>query len=164
MNMTRCLRNEAQFPKPLWGEIAASAVFFTNRPPHRIIGGDTPYYRMFVKQINLSFLRTIRARAPVHMERCTIRLQEKAWERVLVGYDNDSRSFRVYVRTGKAESSRNVSFIDQPPAVIPTTDEQGGNIMTIEICLTSMTSSMTTTTTCSMLKTTISSTVYIART
>ena len=46
LNVTRCLLNEANLPKTLWGEIAATAVFLINRLPHSSINGDTPYYRM----------------------------------------------------------------------------------------------------------------------
>ena len=46
LNVTRCLLNEANLPKTLWGEVAATAVFLINRLPHSSINGDTPYYRM----------------------------------------------------------------------------------------------------------------------
>ncbi len=120
MNMTRCLLNENQLPKHLWGEIAATSVFLINRLPHKALRGDTPYFRMFGKQANLSFLRIIGSRAFVHVEGHTTKLQPKAWEGVLVGYNNDSPTFRVYDRrTGRVTSSRNVTFIETPPAVLP---------------------------------------------
>ena len=68
MDMTRCLLNEANFPKHLWGELAAIAVFLINRLPHKAIEGDSPYYRMFGKQADLSCLRIIGTRAFVHVE------------------------------------------------------------------------------------------------
>ncbi|CAN0003312.1 unnamed protein product [Sphacelaria rigidula] len=51
LNITRCLLNEGHFPKYLWGEIAATAVFLLNRLPHSSINGETTYYRMFGKQV-----------------------------------------------------------------------------------------------------------------
>eukprot|EP00752_Nemacystus_decipiens_P017171 g15384.t1 len=126
MNMTRCLLNEANLPKHLWGEIAATSVFLVNRLPHKALKGDTPYYRMFGKQANLSFLRIIGSRAFVHVEGHTTKLQPKAWEGVLVGYNNDSPTFRIYDRaTGRITSSRNVTFIESPPAVLPPADISG---------------------------------------
>eukprot|EP00752_Nemacystus_decipiens_P005704 g5162.t1 len=120
MNMARCLLNEANLPKHLWGEIAATSVFLINRLPHKALKGDTPYCRMFGKQANLSFLRIIGSRAFVHVEGHTTKLQPQAWEGVLVGYDNDSPTFRIYNRTtGRITSSRNVTFIESPPAILP---------------------------------------------
>ena len=126
MNMTRCLLHEARLSKHLWGEIAASSFFWINRLPHKALKGDTPYYRMFGKQADVSFLRVIGARAFVHVEGHTTKLQPKAWEGVLVGYNNDSPSFRVYNReTKRITSSRNVTVIDEPQVVLPAADESG---------------------------------------
>ena len=98
MNVTRCLLNETNLPKTLWGEIAATAVFLINRLPHSGINGEIPYYRMFRKHAKLSFLRVIGSRAFVHVERHTSKLEEKVWEGVLVGYDSDSPTYRIYNR------------------------------------------------------------------
>ena len=59
MDMVRCMLHATALPKFLWGEMAATAAFLLHYPPNKIIGGDTPYYRVFVKRINLSFLRAI---------------------------------------------------------------------------------------------------------
>ena len=127
MDMTRCSLNEAHLPKTLWGEIASTAVFLINRLPHPAIGGDTPYHRMFGKHADLSFLRIIGTRAFVHVEGYTTKLQPNAWEGVLVGYDSDKPTFRVYDRynTGRISSSRNIYFIEEPPTVLPTADSGG---------------------------------------
>ena len=37
-------------------EIAATVAFLLNRLPNKSIGGDTPYYRVFGKNADLSFL------------------------------------------------------------------------------------------------------------
>ncbi|CAN0071549.1 unnamed protein product, partial [Sphacelaria rigidula] len=113
LDVTRCLLNESNLPKFLWGEIAATAVFLINRLPHTSIDGDTPFFRMFLKQPKLSSLRTFGSRAFVHRERHHSKLEEKAWEEVLVGYDSDSLSYRIYNRySEKISSSRNVTLIE----------------------------------------------------
>ena len=43
--------------------MAATAVFLLNRPPNKTIGGDTSYYRMFGRHVDMSFLRTIGTRS-----------------------------------------------------------------------------------------------------
>ena len=132
MNMTRCLLHEARLPKHLWGEIAATSVFLINRLP-KALKGDTPCYRMFGKQADLSFLRVNDARAFVHVEGHTTKLQPKAWEGVLVGYNNNSPSFRVYNReTTRITSYRNVTFIEEPQVVLPAADESGDSDFDIE--------------------------------
>ncbi|CAB1109566.1 unnamed protein product [Ectocarpus sp. CCAP 1310/34] len=129
MNMARCIINETNLPKHLWGEIAATSVFLINRLPHKALKGDTPYFRMFGKQANLSFLRIIGSRAFVHIEGHTTKLQAKAWEGVLVGYNDDSPTFRIYNRTtGRITSTRNVTFIEKPPAVLPIVEDVSGEL------------------------------------
>ena len=125
--MTRCLLNEGNPPKHLWGELVATAVFLINRLLHKAIGGDSPYYRMFGKQADLSYLRVMGTRAFAHVEGFTKKLQARAWEGVLIGYDNDKPAFRVYDRhIGQVSSYRNVSFIEETPAVVPTTRASWG--------------------------------------
>ena len=120
MDITRCLLNETNLPKTLWREIASTAVFIINRLQHASIGGDTPHYRMFGKHAVLSFSRVIGTRAYVNVEGYTPKLQPKAWEGVLVGYDSDKPTFRVYDRSpGRISCSRNVSFIEERPTVLP---------------------------------------------
>ena len=50
--------NEAVLPTFLWGELATTVVFLANCPPSTTIGGDTSYYRMFRKHVDLLFLQT----------------------------------------------------------------------------------------------------------
>ena len=57
MDVTQCMLNGA-----LGGKTTATAMFLLNHPPNKTIGGNTPYYSMFVKLIDLSFMRTIGAR------------------------------------------------------------------------------------------------------
>eukprot|EP00903_Cladosiphon_okamuranus_P021322 g19592.t1 len=74
INTTSCLVNEANLPK----HITATSVFLVNRLPHKALKDDTPYWRMFGKQANLSFLRIIGSRAFVHVEGQTTKLQPRA--------------------------------------------------------------------------------------
>ena len=113
MGMTRCCLTQAGLPKRLWGELASTAVFQKNRIPHSALGSDTPYYRMFGKNVDLSFLRVIGPRAFVHEEGHRDKLEQRAWEGVLVGYNNDSPTYRIYYNTNsKIVSSRSVKFIE----------------------------------------------------
>ena len=59
MDVVRCMLNGAALPKCPWGKMPATAVFLLNRLPNKTIGGDTPYYKMFAKHADLSFLLAI---------------------------------------------------------------------------------------------------------
>ena len=83
MDMTRCFLTETGLPKRLWGELASTAVFLKNRIPHSALGSDTPYYRMFGGNADLSFLRVIESRAFVHAEGHRDKLDQRAWDGVL---------------------------------------------------------------------------------
>ena len=115
LNMTRCILIDTGLPKFLWGEICETAVFLINRSPHRAIDGNSPYARLFGKEPDLSGLRAIGARAFVHEERYGNKLEDKAWEGVMLGYGKDSRSYRTYnPHNRRITESRNVTFIETP--------------------------------------------------
>ena len=63
MDVARCMLNGA--PKAFGGKIEVIAIFLLNRPPSKTIGGDTSYYRMFGKHVDLSFLPTLETRPPL---------------------------------------------------------------------------------------------------
>ena len=105
----------------------ATAVFLLNRQLNNIIGGDTPYYRMFGKHADLSFLRTIWGRDFVHNEGHLRKLDPRAREGVLIGYDDDKPTYRIYFReTGQVTSTRNVAFTEKLPVSISKATGAGG--------------------------------------
>ncbi len=115
LDMTRCILIDTGLPKFLWGEICETAVFLINRSPHRAIGGTSPYAKLFGKEPDLSGLRTIGARAFVHKERYGNKLEEKAWEGIMLGYGKDSKSYRIYnPHNRRITESRNITFIETP--------------------------------------------------
>ena len=84
---------------------------------------------MFGKNVDLSFLRVIGSRAFVREEGHREKLDQRAWGGVLVGYNNDSPTYRKYDSTtnGKIVSSRNVTFIEcvenNTPSMVADIDE-----------------------------------------
>ena len=113
--MARLLLNGG-FPKSLWGEMFFTAAFLVNIAPHKTLEMGTPYKRMYDKDANLTMLRTIGARAFVHVETCTQKPAAKAWEGKLCGFSTDSRAYRVYnPSTKRVMESTKVCFIEAPP-------------------------------------------------
>ena len=90
--ITRCLMKDGHFPPSLWGELIFTAAYLSNRPPHSALGGATPYIRMHNKEADLSGLRAIGARAFVHRETYTRKLDDRAFQEKLCGFSQDSRA------------------------------------------------------------------------
>ena len=80
MDVTRCLLNGAALPKALWGGVGGAAGLLLHDLPNKIIGGDTPYYKMFGKHTNLCVLRSIGAHGFVHSKGHLRKLDPRARE------------------------------------------------------------------------------------
>ena len=120
--MVHCLLFDSGLPSFLWGELFLTASYLSNRAPHAALGNKTPFQALYGKPAHLEHLRAIGARALVHIETFTKKLDACAWEGRLVGYSTDITSFRVYhPKTRKVRESRNVVFIETP-SVAPDPD------------------------------------------
>ena len=76
-----------------------TAIHRRNRTPHAALQNGTPYKALCGKDAHLGHLRVIAARAFVHEETNTRKLEYRAWEGRLVGYSMDSKSYRIYNET-----------------------------------------------------------------
>ncbi|CAB1103214.1 unnamed protein product [Ectocarpus sp. CCAP 1310/34] len=118
--ITRCLMEDGAFPPTLWGELMMTAVDLSNRSPHSVLGGVTPYFKMYGKEADLSRLRVIGARSFVNYERYTKKLSDRTFEGKLCGFSRDSKTYRIYnPATGNVVESRNVTFIETPAYSMP---------------------------------------------
>ena len=125
-NIARCLLKEAGFPKSLWGEMFFTATYLANRMPHSALQSQAPFTVLFGVPAKLDHLRTIGARAFVHVETHTSKLEDKAWEGRLCGYSMNSKAYRIYSnKTGRVTESRNVIFIETPASTLA--DSTQGN-------------------------------------
>ena len=73
-----------------------TAAFLGNRAPNAAIGMQSPYKLLHGTEPDLKLLRVIGARAFVHTETYSKKLELKSVEGRLVGYSNNSKSYRVY--------------------------------------------------------------------
>ena len=102
------------------GELMSTAAFLGNRAPHSAIGIQSPYKMLHGTEPDLRLIRVIGARAFVHIETYSKKLELKAVEGRLVGYSNNSKSYRVYnPATRRIMESRNVNFIETPSRLFP---------------------------------------------
>ena len=102
-----------------------TAAFLGSRAPHSAIGMQSSYKMIYGTELDLRLLRAIGTRAFVHVETYSKKLEHKAVEGRLVGYSNDSNSYRVYnPATRRIMDSRNVVFIETPSRLFPPSLEE----------------------------------------
>ena len=108
------------FPPSLWGELIFTVAYLPNKTPYSALGGVTPYFRMHYKETDLSGLRVIGARAFVHRETYTRKLDDRAFEGKLCGFSQDSRAYRIYSPAmGTVVESRNVTVLETTAYSLP---------------------------------------------
>ena len=107
--ITRCLMKDGDFPPFMWGELMFTATYLANRSPHSTLGGATPYSKMHNLEPDLSGLRAIGARAFVHGETYTKKLEDRAFEGKLADTATTARrtasTIRSKVRSWRAGTS-----------------------------------------------------------
>ena len=109
----RCLLLDSGLQYFLWVELLQTAVYVSNRVPHAPLANETPYKALYGKDAHLGHLRAIGARAFLHVETHTKKLEHRAWEGRIVCYSVGSKSFRFYnSSTRSVRESRNVIFIE----------------------------------------------------
>ena len=75
---------------------------------------------MYGKDADMTALRVIGARAFVHHERYTKKLDDRAFEGKLCGFRQDSKAYRIYIpSSSNVIESRNATFIETPAHTIP---------------------------------------------
>ena len=75
--IVHCLLTDSGLSNFLWGGLMQTAVYLSNAVPHTALGSITPYRALYGKDANLGHLRTIGARAFVHVETHTRKLDPK---------------------------------------------------------------------------------------
>ena len=124
MIMVRCILIDTGMPKLLWGEIC-DTTYIISRSPHRALGGKSPYSTLYSRNPDLSSLRIIGARAFVHKETHVRKLEQKAWEGLMIGYRKDNRSYCIYnPQTRRITERRNVTFIETLPKALPPAGQE----------------------------------------
>ncbi len=112
MYKVRSMLNQTKIPRGMWGEVIKTAAYLSNRSPHYQLNGKTPYEMIKSKKPDLSHLRIIGSTAWVHIpkEKERKKLNDRSWQGVLVGYENDNQ-YRIYEpRTRKVHIAKDVKI------------------------------------------------------
>lgn len=101
-------------PEKLWAETTSTAVYLMNRIYSYAIN-EIPYQVYYNKKIDLSNLREFGCKVFVHVKpnKRHNKLSERAIEKVLIGYGDTTRSYRVIDKQYRqVELTSNVHFVD----------------------------------------------------
>lgn len=114
IGMARCMLLDAGLPNKFWGEAVMMANFVQNRLPAKYIL-KTPHELWYGTVPNLKNFRKFGAKCFVHKpDEQRRKLDPKGIKGVLVGYDLNSKAYRVYVpSTDKVVISRDVQFVEK---------------------------------------------------
>ncbi|KMQ81757.1 copia protein, partial [Lasius niger] len=111
--MTRCLLSEANLPATFWAEAVNTANYLQNRLPTKA-NEVTPYELWTGRKPDLSNIKTFGAKAYAYIHKSKRgKLDPKAIEGILIGYDHRSKGYRIYVSDRNVIISRTVKFIEE---------------------------------------------------
>ena len=110
--ITRCLMKDGNFPPLLWGELIFTAAYLSNRSHYSALGGAMPYFLIHNEEADLSGLRAIGARAFVHRDTYTRKLDDRALEGKLCRFSQANRAHRIYNPAKGMVESRNVIVLE----------------------------------------------------
>ena len=83
--VVRCLLADSGVPKFLWGELMLTAIYRGHRAPTAALAKSMPDKTLYGKDAHLGHLRANEARAFVHVEKYTKKLERRTWEGGLLG-------------------------------------------------------------------------------
>ncbi len=99
-----------------WADAASTATYIKNRSPfsHR---SQTPWELFLGRKPDVSSMRVFVSKAYVHVPKQLRRkLDSLSTTGTFIGYEPNSKAYRVLMDTGKVQTSRDVTFNEQPSA------------------------------------------------
>ena len=112
IEMVNTLKTDARLPNFLWAELANASAYIRNFIPLERLNGRTPYETWFGRRPDVSHLKVIGSRAFAHVSHSR-KLENRAEELVLVGYEWGSHSYRLWnPQTNVVKVSPSVKFIE----------------------------------------------------
>lgn len=108
----RTMLIESKLPKRLWAEAVNTANYIQNRLINRVTG-TIPYEKWFGKKPEMLDLHPFGCEVYVHIPKEKRRkLDEKAEKKIFVGYDEESKGYRIYdYAIDNIVPERNVKFL-----------------------------------------------------
>lgn len=120
VDCARAMMVAAGVPKSMWGLALVHAAMVRNCVPTSAKGGAVPFELLFHSKPDLSFLRRFGCPAFVHVEPLArAKWDPKAAEGMYVGYNLNSKTYRIYMPATKTiKDSMHVDFNESPAAAV----------------------------------------------
>lgn len=132
MEKTRAMLIDAELPKSLWAEAIVTANYLRNRSPVSGLS-RSPWEVFFGVVPDVSNLRLFGCRAYVFVpKQKRDKLDPRSVPGVFVGYDQNSKAYRVLVK-GDIVVSRDVMFDEQRTGMVKATATDDSETVTIEL-------------------------------
>ena len=113
----RVMLFQAGFPRALWAEAISHAIYLKNMSPTHALVDKTPYEKVHGSKPNLSDMHHFGCPVYIHIEN-TGKLDKQAKQARFVGYDYNSKGYRIYWPESQHISiERNVHFLPDDPSV-----------------------------------------------
>ena len=123
LETARCLTSNRNFPPQLWAEAISTAAYLHNRLPSKATPHSTPEELYSGFKLDISHLQIFGSTAFVHIpSNKRDKLSPKTFRCILVGYDNQSKTYCCFdPTTQKIHLSRDVEIIETPSSSLPST-------------------------------------------
>ncbi|GBP42186.1 Retrovirus-related Pol polyprotein from transposon TNT 1-94 [Eumeta japonica] len=123
----KCLLLDAKLGKEFWAEASNTAVYLHNRTVLPVLNDKTPYEIWLGRKPDIGHLRIFGSRVMVHVAKeKRLKWDKKSEKKILVGYPEDIKGYRVYCPiTKRVSTSRDVIIMEE--VSIPVTENKECN-------------------------------------
>ena len=112
MERVRAMMFDAKLGYEHWADAASTATYVKNRSPSSH-SSQTPWELFFGRKPDVSGMRVAYVHVPKQLRR---KLDSLSTAGTFIGYEPNSKAYRVLMDTGKVQISRDVTFNEQPSA------------------------------------------------
>ena len=124
MERVRAMLLDAKLEKELWAEAAVTANYIKNRSPSSS-STQTPWELFYGRKPDVSNMRVFGAKAYVHVpKQLRYKLDPLSQAGTFLGYEPNSKAYRVLLEDGKMLVSRNVTFDEVRPTTKASEDPE----------------------------------------
>ena len=122
MAKARTMRIYAKCPPNMWDEFYMTAGHLQDKTTTRSLEGTTPWEKWHERKPDYSYMREIGCKVFILIQnKHNPKIHERSIECVLIGYDNNSKTYRCYNReTKRVFSSYHVRFLESCDGHLPT--------------------------------------------
>lgn len=126
LNLARSMLKSKNLPKEFWAKVVACTVYLSNLSPTRKMYWKRHHKKHIVEESQhvISHLRVFESIAHAYVpDERIIKLDEKSERFIFIGYDSNSKGYKLY-------NPDNKMFIISQDVIV---DEEGGNLTLVQV-------------------------------